>query len=291
MTAGDSELAIVARLRTAGCVFAEDEARLLIAAANGPAELAAMVDRRVAGLPLEHVLGWAEFCGLRVVVGPGVFVPRRRSEFLVRQAVASGTGASGTGASGTGASGTGASGTGASGTGAEPVVLDLCCGCGAVGLAVATALARAELSSAELHAADIDPGATTYARRNLAAIGGRVYDGDLYDPLPAGLRGRVDVLVVNAPYVPTSEIGLMPPEARLHEPLVALDGGPDGVAIHRRIAAQAPGWLSAGGRLLIETSDRQAKLTSAAMEAAGLSTSIASNDMLDATVVIGRKSA
>jgi release factor glutamine methyltransferase len=266
MTPGDSESAVVARLRTAGCVFAEDEARLLIAAASGPAELAAMMDRRVAGLPLEHVLGWAEFCGLRVVVGPGAFVPRRRSEFLVRQAVASGTGA-------------------------VPVVLDLCCGCGAVGLAVATALARAELHTTELYAADIDPGATPYARRNLAAIGGRVYEGDLYDPLPAGLRGRVDVLVVNAPYVPTSEIGLMPPEARLHEPLVALDGGPDGVAIHRRIAAQAPEWLGTGGRLLIETSDRQAALTRAAMEAAGLSTSIAGNDMLDATVVIGRKSA
>jgi release factor glutamine methyltransferase len=260
MTTGDSESAVVARLRTAGCVFAEDEARLLIVAATGPADLAAMVDRRVAGLPLEHVLGWAEFCGLRIVVGPGVFVPRRRSEFLVRQAVASATGAA-------------------------PVVLDLCCGCGAVGLAVATALAHTEL-----HAADIDPGATTYARRNLAAIGGRVYEGDLYDPLPAGLRGRVDVLVVNAPYVPTSEIGLMPPEARLHEPLVALDGGPDGVGIHRRIAAQAPDWLAAGGRLLIETSDRQATLTRAAMEAAGLSTSVANTDILNATVVIGCKS-
>jgi len=268
MTPSESESAVVARLRTAGCVFAEDEARLLIAAADGPADLAAMVDRRVAGLPLEHVLGWAEFCGLRVIVGPGVFVPRRRSEFLVRQAIA------------------GLAATNR--TVPVPVVLDLCCGCGAVGLAVATALARAEFHSAELYATDLDPGATAYARRNLAAIGGHVYEGDLYEPLPAGLRGRVDVLVVNAPYVPTSEIGLMPPEARLHEPLVALDGGPDGVGIHRRVAAQAPGWLAAGGRLLIETSDRQAPLTSAAMAAAGLTTSIATNDMLDATVVIGR---
>jgi release factor glutamine methyltransferase len=274
MTPDESESAIVARLRTAGCVFAEDEARLLVVAAKGPAELAAMVDRRAAGLPLEHVLGWAEFCGLRVVVGPGVFVPRRRSEFLVRQAVRGLTGAGKQ-----------------TGPGAVPIVLDMCCGCGAVGLAVATALARVELHSAELHAADIDPAATAYARRNLAAIGGHVYEGDLYEPLPAGLRGRVDVLVVNAPYVPTTEIGLMPPEARLHEPLVALDGGPDGVGIHRRVAAQAPEWLAAGGRLLIETSDRQATLTGAAMAAAGLATSIASNDMLDATVVIGQLSA
>src|SRR5438105_13082826 len=79
---------VVARLRAAGCVFAEDEARLLMATARTPAELAAMVDRRAAGLPLEHVLGWAEFCGLRIAVDPGVFVPRRRTEFLAQQAVA-----------------------------------------------------------------------------------------------------------------------------------------------------------------------------------------------------------
>src|SRR5438105_13868597 len=80
--------AIVTRLRAAGCVAAEDEARLLVAAARTPADLAAMVDRRAAGLPLEHILGWAEFCGLRIAVDPGVFVPRRRTEFLVRQAAA-----------------------------------------------------------------------------------------------------------------------------------------------------------------------------------------------------------
>ena len=255
--------ALVARLRAAGCVFAEDEARLLIATARTAADLASMVDRRAAGLPLEHVLGWAEFCGLRVVVGPGVFVPRRRSEFLVSQAVAAVTSAAG--------------------TVAQPVVLDLCCGCGAVGLAVATAL-----GGADLHAADIDPGATAYARRNLAAIGGHVHEGDLYDPMPPDLRGRVDVLVVNAPYVPAGEIGLMPPEARLHEPLVALDGGSDGVDVHRRVSAQALEWLAPGGSLLIETSDRQAELTKAAMAGVGLTTSVASDENLDATVIIGR---
>ena len=77
---------IVSRLRAAGCVFAEDEARLLMSAARTPAELDAMVGRRAAGLPLEQVVGWAEFCGLRIAVDPGVFVPRRRTEFLVRQA-------------------------------------------------------------------------------------------------------------------------------------------------------------------------------------------------------------
>ena len=81
-----SDSLIVSRLRAAGCVFAEDEARLLMSTARTPDELDAMVDQRVAGLPLEQVLGWAEFCGLRITVAPGVFVPRRRTEFLVRQA-------------------------------------------------------------------------------------------------------------------------------------------------------------------------------------------------------------
>jgi release factor glutamine methyltransferase len=264
--------AIIARLRAAGCVFAEDEARLLIAAATSDDDLAGMVDRRVAGLPLEHVVGWAEFCGLRIIVGPGVFVPRRRSEFLVSQAVAALT-----------------ANTKAV---AVPVVLDLCCGSGALGLAVAigteTERGGAGPVAVELHAADVDPGATDYARRNLAGIGGYVHEGDLYDALPADLRGRVDVIVVNAPYVPTAEIPLMPAEARLHEPLVALDGGSDGVSLHRRVAAQAPQWLTPGGSLLIETSERQAPLTEAAMAEAGLAISTERDDELETAVVIGR---
>lgn len=78
-----TESAIVSRLRAAGCVFAEDEARLILSTARTPDDASAMVERRAAGLPLEHVLGWAEFCGLRIAVDPGVFVPRRRTEFLV----------------------------------------------------------------------------------------------------------------------------------------------------------------------------------------------------------------
>jgi release factor glutamine methyltransferase len=257
--------AIVGRLRAAGCVFAEDEADLLIAAAPTPDQLEDMVERRVSGLPLEHVIGWAEFCGLRIAVGPGVFVPRRRSEFLVGQAIAAAR----------------QSGS----TGGPWLVVDLCCGSGAVGAAVAAGLST--LGQVELHAADIEPAAVQCARPNVAAAGGAVYQGDLYDPLPPVLRGRVDVLVVNAPYVPTGEIAMMPPEARLHEPLVALDGGPDGVMIHRRVAAAAPDWLTPGGCLLIETSERQAPQTAAAMTAAGLTVVVSSDEELDATVVIG----
>jgi release factor glutamine methyltransferase len=247
---------IVSGLRAAGCVFAEDEARLLICAARTPADLAAMVDRRAAGLPLEHVLGWAEFCGLRIAVDPGVFVPRRRTEFLVRQAAAL--------------------------AGSQAVVVDLCCGSGAVGAALAAALDRVES-----YAVDIDPAAVACARRNVAATGGQVYEGDLYEPLPAALRGRVDVLVANAPYVPTEEVGLMPPEARLHEPRVALDGGADGLDVQRRVIATAPQWLAPGGHLLVETSERQAAQTAESVARCGLVPRVSSSEELNATVVIG----
>ncbi|WP_219419390.1 putative protein N(5)-glutamine methyltransferase [Pseudonocardia nigra] len=251
---------VVARLRAAGCVFAEDEARLLLAEARTPGDLAAMVERRVAGLPLEHVLGWAEFCGLRIAVDPGVFVPRRRTEFLVREAAAL----------------------------ARPgaVIVDLCCGSGALGVALAAALGRAEL-----HAADIDPAAVRCARRNVEAGGGLVYEGDLDEPLPPSLHGRVDVLVANAPYVPTEAVRLMPPEARDHEARVALDGGADGLDVQRRVAAAAPRWLAPGGSLLIETSARQAPLTVAAIAAAGLVPRVVTSEEADATVVIGVRSA
>lgn len=261
---------IVTRLRAAGCVFAEDEARLLLSTARDPGDLDAMVERRVAGLPLEHVLGWAEFHGLRIAVDTGVFVPRRRSEFLADQATALARAALGA--------------RGAAGDGARrPVVLvDLCCGTGALAAVLAAAVGRCEL-----HAVDIDPAAVRCARRNLAAAGGHVHEGDLYEPLPDALRGRVDVLIASPPYVPTEAIGLLPPEAREHEPLVALDGGADGLDVVRRVVAQAPRWLAPGGHLLVETSERQARPAAEAIARAGLTPRIATSRDLHATAVIG----
>jgi release factor glutamine methyltransferase len=247
---------VVAALRAAGCVFAEDEARLLRSAAASPADLAALVSRRVAGEPLEHVLGWVEFRGLRIAVDPGVFVPRQRTAFLVDRAAA------------------------------QParVVVDLCCGCGAVGAAL-----LATLGPVELHAVDIDPAAVRCARRNLARTGAEVYLGDLYEPLPAGLRGRVDLLLANAPYVPTDAVGLMPPEARLHEPLVALDGGADGLSVLRRVVAAAPDWLAPGGRVLVESGEEQAAALAAEVRAAGLTPAVAADPGVGATVVTGTR--
>jgi release factor glutamine methyltransferase len=255
MRAADADVdGVVARLRGAGCVFAEDEAALLVEAATSRAELDALVERRVAGTPLEQVLGWAAFRGRRLQVEPGVFVPRLRTGFLVDLALRA----------------------------VHPgsVVLDLCCGIGAL----AAAIEQESAADLEVHAADIDAAAVRCARRNVAAPE-RVYGGDLFAALPLLLRGRIDVIAVNAPYVPTDEIRHMPPEARDFEARVALDGGDDGLDVHRRVAAEAADWLVPGGLLVIETSAAQADRTLALFTGRGFDAHIETDDARDATAV------
>lgn len=250
--------AIAARLREAGCVFAEEEAKLLSEAAASGAILRDLVDQRAAGLPLEHLLGWAEFCGLRIEVGAGVFVPRRRSELLVRLAadlVAPGD-----------------------------VVVDLACGSGAIGLAVLT-----RVPGITVHACDISADAVRHARRNLDKAGGHVHAGDLYDALPARLRGEVAVIAANVPYVPAEAVALMPPEARDYEPRLALDGGPDGLDVLRRASAGAPEWLRPGGYLLIEAASGQVSRAVTALAEAGLEPSVVTDQDIGATVLTGRR--
>jgi release factor glutamine methyltransferase len=249
---------IVEELRAAGCVYAEEEAALIEAEAADADDARRMVDARVAGLPLEQVLGWAEFDGLRIAVAPGVFVPRRRSRLLVDLATEWVAGLE------------------------HPVLVDLCCGTGALAAAV---LAR--VPHADVYAADLEPDAVACARRNLPAA--RVFAGDLFEALPDELRGRVDVLVVNAPYVPTDAIATMPPEARDHEHRIALDGGTDGLDLQRRVIAGAPSWLAPAGQLIIETGLHQAPATSAAMTSAGLSPELHTDEDLDAVAVRGRR--
>ncbi|MFD9032222.1 putative protein N(5)-glutamine methyltransferase [Streptomyces sp. NPDC059567] len=248
----------VSRLRAAGCVFAEDEAELLFSTAHSADELDTMVERRAAGLPIEHVVGWAAFSGLRISVDPGVFVPRRRTEFLVEHAV------------------------GLAGPGA--LCVDLCCGSGAAGAVLLSAV-----EGAEVYASDIETAAVRCARRNVEPRGGKVFEGDLFAPLPRALRGRVEVLVANVPYVPTDEVGLLPPEAREHEPLVALDGGSDGLDVLRRVAAEAADWLAPGGHLLVETSERQAGHAVEALSGHGLTPRLVTSDELYATVVVATR--
>ena len=244
---------VIVRLRAAGCVFAEDEARLLRAAAQSDAELDAMIVERVSGIPLEQILGWAEFCGLRIVVAPGVFVPRRRTEFLVETALAL--------------------------LRPDAVVVDVCCGTGAIGAAIS-----APGAVGQLHAIDIDPAAVECAQRNLSDAS--VYEGNLFDPLPDGLRGRVDLIVANAPYVPSDAIALMPSEARDYERRAALDGGGDGLDVQRGVIAAAPRWLAPGAHLLVETSDEQADRTLALMTGAGLTARVDADDERGSTAAI-----
>jgi release factor glutamine methyltransferase len=215
-----------------------------------------MVQRRAGGEPLEQVVGWADFCGLRIALLPGVFVPRHRTELLVREAAALAPPAA--------------------------VVLDLCCGSGALGAAL-----RSMADVAELYACDVHPSAVECARGNLP--GAAVFLGDLFDPLPRQLRGRVDILLANTPYVPSDEIALLPAEARDHEPRDTLDGGPDGLDLQRRVAAEAARWLVPGGHVLVEVSDRQVAVAAGIFRAAGLSARIASDEDLAATVVIATR--
>lgn len=248
---------LVARLRRAGCVYAEEEAALLVEAAGSPEELERLTRQRESGAPLEPLLGWAAFAGLRVPVAPGVFVPRARTELLAREALAL--------------------------TADGDVVVELCCGAAAVSLVLLAA--RPEL---ELHAADVEPAAVACARANLHGRA-TVHAGDLDVALPARLAGRVAVLVANAPYVPTTEIALMPHEARDHEPAVALDGGADGLGVVRRLVAAAPTWLAPGGHLLFECGERQLPTALGVVAAAGLTGRGVQDDELDATVVVAAR--
>jgi release factor glutamine methyltransferase len=253
----DPPATLIARLRAAGCVFAEDEAALLSAAATSPAELERLVDLRVSGLPLEHVLGWVQFAGRRFVVEPGVFVPRRRTELLVRCAMASLS------------------------RKVEPTVVEMCCGCAAIAATIAD-----EAPGASVYATDIDPAAVRCARQNLLPLGGQVFQGDLYEPLPHVLQGSIDLIIANAPYVPTDGIELMPPEAREHEPRTALDGGPDGLDILRRVVVEATPWLAPEATMIVEISPSQVAALISVAEAVGKKCRYVTDDDISGSVLV-----
>jgi release factor glutamine methyltransferase len=200
---------VIERLRAAGSVFAEDEAELL-------AGDEALIARRIAGERLEHVLGWVDFCGLRLDVDPGVFIPRPQTEALAQQAAA-----------------------------LQPkIALDLFAGCGAIACVV-----KARNPDARVVAGELDPAAVACARRNGNRCGVEVVESDVDAGIPAELEGRVDVLTANVPYVPTPELSFVPHRG---EPPGALDGGPEGVDWIHRVFEIAPRWLRRGGMLFVE---------------------------------------
>lgn len=256
-SSGVPEDDLVTRLRAAGCVYAEEEAALLVAADG---DIGDLVARRIAGEPLEWVLGWADFReesgdGVRVVVRPGVFVPRGRTIELALAAEEL--------------------------LPEEGVLLDLCCGSGAI-----AAFLHDRVPGISVYAADLDPVAVACAQENLPF--GQVFVGDLFAPLPVDLQGTVDVITANTPYVPSDKVALMPGEAKDYEPRHTLDGGADGLALLRRISVEATTWLRPGGALLIELNESQYDAARGVFEEAGLLTS-ARIDPDGTTVIIGQR--
>jgi release factor glutamine methyltransferase len=280
---------VIDRLRASGCVFAEEEAAVLIGAAGSGDDLAALVERRAAGEPLEQVVGYADFCGVRVRLRPGVFVPRVRSELLVRLAVDESDRRA---VHENDRRAVHENDRPARNENDRPArdetdrenrltVVDLCCGSGALGMAV-----RHRLPAIALFSSDLDPVAVATARDNLPTP---VFQGDLFTALPPELQGRVDVLLANVPYVATDHLPLLPSEARDHEPRSALDGGSDGLDIFRRIVAEASIWLAPGGVLLSEITAAQLEAATEAVNLAGLDASSIYDDDLEARVIRGRR--
>ncbi|MUN05881.1 SAM-dependent methyltransferase [Agromyces luteolus] len=232
--------AVASRLRSAGSVFAEDEAVILVEAAADDAELEQLVRRRVAGEPLEPIVGWVRFGRLRLSVGPGVFVPRQRSLRLARLAVRRVRATQ------------------------APVMLEPYCG-----VAPLAAIVAASVRGVEVHAADRDRNALAIARRNLPA-GAGVHVADALEGLPDALIGRITTIGAVPPYVPESDLALMPREAREHEPAAALvGGGPDGLDHARRLVRTARPWMAVGGSMLLELHAAQLPVAAAEARSAG----------------------
>jgi release factor glutamine methyltransferase len=230
---GEQRARIVYALAEGGCVAPDAEAdALLEASSEGSGPLEQLLDRRLRGEPLAWVTGSVRFCGLRVHIEAGVFVPRPHTQALARRAVAL--------------------------LPADGIAVDLCTGSGAV---------AAVVSSAHPHATDVDPAAVACARRN----GVRALVGDLDEPLSPAMRGRVDVMTAVVPYVPTAEMVFLPRDVLAHEPRRALDGGRRGTTVLIRAAEAAAGWLRPGGSVLLELGGDQADEVATALVRAGLS--------------------
>ncbi|MEP6762031.1 MAG: methyltransferase domain-containing protein [Sporichthyaceae bacterium] len=254
---------LAARLRAAGCVFAEREAALIEASFADPTEREDAVVRRCEGEPLEYVVGVAEFAGVTVEIGPPAFIPRARAADLVsavdralpRQP------------------------PGQSPQGGRVVALDLGCGCGAIAAAL-----RQRHPDWDVHASDIDPAALLYAHCNAAAFGFSVHEGDWFDALPVDLVGRLDVIVAHLPYVPSSEVAHLPRDFRDAEPRATVDGGRDGLDPWRRVVTLCRQWLAANGILLTQVS--RAQIDAAAAIARDSSLDVETIDLEDSAVLV-----
>ncbi|MDO4581650.1 MAG: peptide chain release factor N(5)-glutamine methyltransferase [Bacillota bacterium] len=268
MRVSEAKTKITAVLTSAGIAAEEAafEARLFLSAQLGcalselPLQHAAEIDmaalapqlrRRIAGEPLQYILGETEFMGLRLISAPAALNPRGDSEALIEAAIELARGWD------------------------APRIADICTGGGAFALALAHYLPQARL-----YAVDISAQALALARDNAAALGlgGRIdfYQGDLLEPLAA--RGlRFELIVANPPYIPTAELEYLPPEVR-HEPVIALDGGADGLDFYRRLAQETRAALADGGYLLLEHGCSQAAAVSELLREQGFGIARVIND-------------
>ncbi|WP_406282715.1 peptide chain release factor N(5)-glutamine methyltransferase [Embleya sp. NBC_00896] len=187
------------------------------------------IARREAREPLQHITGRAFFRYLELQVGPGVFVPRPETEVVVGWAIDALRAMDV----------------------AEPLVVDLCTGSGAIALAVAQ-----EVPRSVVHAVELDPGAHRFAERNASASRVVLHAGDALTALPE-LDGTVDLVISNPPYVPLDERDEMAPEARDHDPELALFSGPDGLDFIRVLSKTAYRLLRPGGLVVVEHADTQ----------------------------------
>jgi len=206
----------------------------------------AMVARRAAGEPLQYVVGSWGFRRLDLLVDRRVLIPRPETETVVEAALGELARLGG------------------------DVVVDLGTGSGAIALSMAV-----EARPSEVWATDSSADALAVARANLAGVGGRaatcvrLVEGNWFGALPAELRGRVDLVVSNPPYVAEPEVADLPPEVAGHEPRAALVGGPTGLEQVARIVAEAPDWLASPGALVVELAPAQASAASALARDAG----------------------
>lgn len=186
-----------------------------------------LLDKRAGRVPLQHLTGTREFWSLPFHVSPEVLIPRPESEHLIEAFLRVNDRP-------------------------DPLILDIGTGSGCLAV-----VAAREVPGALVHACDISEAALRIARLNASDndVAGRIafYHGDLFEPLRGrGLLGRVDVILCNPPYIAEKDLAALDPEVREHEPRVALTPGPDGLAVHRRLAAEAPEFLKPDGHLIVE---------------------------------------
>jgi release factor glutamine methyltransferase len=227
----------------------------------------ALVARRAEGEPIPYIKGYSAFRDIELIAKPGVFVPRDSSEWLAEQAIRRLRGRK------------------------HPVLVDLATGGGTIALSVAD-----EVPKAAVFGTDVAGDAVKLARRNAKRLelDATFAKGDLFEPLPARLRGSVDVITVHPPYVARDEMEELPDEIRDWEPPHTLtDRSVDGLGLVQRTAAEAPAWLNRKGWLLVEVSPDRAKAAAKVLTKAGFREveRTKGGDLKVTRVIVGRRPA